>query len=181
MNYNDYDSYGSNSQSIGQPYGQYNFIHQGGPNNQYGSSSQFGGQYDGHNYVGGFGDQYGGHNYIGGNDPMNQNGSIDQNGFGGQTNQGGYSGQYDSTYQYGFGSQFNCQHDGNKNYSQNNMIYQNYANGQHAIMANTINWLEGNTLTKMPKIIRPISMISLVMAPTKRIILMAIMAKIFLV
>ncbi|CAL9012330.1 unnamed protein product [Prunus brigantina] len=133
MNYNGYDSYGSNSQSIGQHYGQYNFTHKGGPNNQYGSSSQFGGKYGRHNYVGGFGfgDQYGGHNYIGGYDPMNQNGSDDQNGFGGQTNQGGYSGQYDSTYQYGSGNHFNGQHDGNNNYGQNNMIYQNYANGQH--------------------------------------------------
>ncbi|KAI5322682.1 hypothetical protein L3X38_031754 [Prunus dulcis] len=119
------------SQSIGQYYGQYNFTHKGGPNNQYCSSSQFGGQYGGHNYVGEFGDQYGRHNYIGGYDPMNQNGSIDQNGFGGQTNQGGYSGQYDSAYQYGSSSQFNGQHDGNNNYGQNNMIYQNYANGQH--------------------------------------------------
>ncbi|PQM36333.1 shematrin-like protein 1 [Prunus yedoensis var. nudiflora] len=65
MNYNGYDSYGSNSQSIGQHYGQYNFTHQGGPNNQYGSSSQFGCQYGGHNYVGKFGGQYGGHNYVG--------------------------------------------------------------------------------------------------------------------
>ncbi|CAL9024652.1 unnamed protein product, partial [Prunus brigantina] len=87
MNYNGYDSCGSNSQSIGQYYGQYNFTHQGRPNNQYGSSSQFGGQYGGHNYVGGFGEQYSGHNYIGGYDLMNQNGSNDQNGFGGQTNQ----------------------------------------------------------------------------------------------
>ncbi|CAB4292813.1 unnamed protein product [Prunus armeniaca] len=92
MNYNGYDSYGSNSQSVCQHYDQYNFTHQDGPNNQYGSSSQFGGQYGGHNYVGGFGDQYGGHNYVGGYDPMNQNGSNDQNSFGGQTNQGGYSG-----------------------------------------------------------------------------------------
>ncbi|PQQ04859.1 shematrin-like protein 1 [Prunus yedoensis var. nudiflora] len=78
MNYNGYDSYGSNSQSIGQHYGQYNFTHQGGPKNQYGSSSQFSGQYGGHNYVGGFGGQYGGHNYIGGYDLMNQNGSNDK-------------------------------------------------------------------------------------------------------
>ncbi|CAL9017891.1 unnamed protein product, partial [Prunus brigantina] len=92
-NYNGYDSYGSNSQSISQYYGQYNFTHQGGPNTQYGSSSQFGGQYGGHNYVGGFGDQYSGLNYIGRYDVMNQNGSNDQNGFGGQTNQNGYSGQ----------------------------------------------------------------------------------------
>ncbi|CAL9025214.1 unnamed protein product, partial [Prunus brigantina] len=125
MNFNGYDSCGSNSQSIGQYYGQYNFTHQGGPNNQYGSSSQFGGQYGGHNYVGGFGDQYSGHNYIGGYDLMNQNGSNDQNGF------GGYSGQYNFTYQYGSGSQFNGQHAENNNHGQNNMIYQNYVNGQH--------------------------------------------------
>ncbi|CAB4273749.1 unnamed protein product [Prunus armeniaca] len=131
MNYNDYYSYGSNSQSISQYYGQYSFTHQGGPNNQYGSSSQFGGQYGGHNYVGGFGDQYSGHNYIGEYDVMNQNGSNDQNGFGGQTNQGAYIGQYNSTYQYGSSSQFNGQHGGNNNHGQNNIIYQNYANGQH--------------------------------------------------
>ncbi|CAL2241961.1 unnamed protein product [Prunus armeniaca] len=109
MNYNDYYSYGSNSQSIDQNYGQYSFTHQGGPNNQYGSSSQFGSQYGGHNYVGEY-------------DVMNQNGSNDQNGF---------DGQYDSTYQYGSGSQFNGQHGGNNNHGQNNIIYQNYANGQH--------------------------------------------------
>ncbi|KAI5313215.1 hypothetical protein L3X38_042389 [Prunus dulcis] len=74
MNYNGYDSYGSNSQSIGQHgdhnhYGQYKFTHQGGPNNHYDSSSQFGGQYGGHNCIG------------------DQNGLNDQHGFGGQTNQ----------------------------------------------------------------------------------------------
>ncbi|KAL6285533.1 hypothetical protein ACE6H2_009923 [Prunus campanulata] len=121
MNYNGYDSYGSNSQSISQHFGQYNFTYQGGPNNQYGSSSQFGCQYGGHNYVSEFG----------GYDLMNQNGSNDQNGFGGQTNQGGYNGQHDSTYQYSSGSQFNGQHGGNNNHGQNNMVYQNYANGQH--------------------------------------------------
>ncbi|CAL9021259.1 unnamed protein product [Prunus brigantina] len=80
MNYNGYDSYGSNSQSIGQYYGQYNFTHQGGHNNQYDSSSQFGGPYGGHNYVGRY-------------DLTNQNGSNDQNGFGGQTSQVAW-GQY---------------------------------------------------------------------------------------
>ncbi|CAB4268764.1 unnamed protein product [Prunus armeniaca] len=85
MNYNGYDSYGSNCQSISQHgndnhYGQYNFTHQGGSNNQYDSSSQVGGQ-------------YGGYNYIRGYDLMNQNGLNDQNGFGGQTNQVAW-GQY---------------------------------------------------------------------------------------
>ncbi|PQM37673.1 shematrin-like protein 1 [Prunus yedoensis var. nudiflora] len=98
MNYNGYDAYGSSSQSIGRHddhnySGQYNFTHQGGPNNQYDSSSQFGSQYGGHNYIGGFGGQYGGHNYVGGYDVMNQNGLNDQNGFGGQTNQVAW-GQY---------------------------------------------------------------------------------------
>ncbi|CAL2229760.1 unnamed protein product [Prunus armeniaca] len=79
MNYNGYDSYSSNCQSIGQHgdnnhCGQYNFTHQCGSNNQYDSSSQIGGQ-------------YGGYNYIAEYDLMNQNGSNDQNVFGGETNQ----------------------------------------------------------------------------------------------
>ncbi|KAI5346126.1 hypothetical protein L3X38_014005 [Prunus dulcis] len=50
-----------------------------------------------------------------------------------------------------------------------------------ALVAKLVKWHGGNTLTHMAKIIQPIFMISLVMAPTKRIIQMAIMAKMFLV
>ena len=155
INYNGYDSCGLNSQSIGQHgdhnhYGQYNFTHQGGSNNQYDSSSQFGGQYVGHNYVGGFGGhnyvgrfggqyrghnyvgrpggQYGGHNNVGGYDLMNQNGLSDQNGFGGQNNQMAWE-QY--SYPYGQNNSGNIYDQ--PSYGSHQTNHPNGCNGQNVL------------------------------------------------